>query len=72
MISFVTLEIEEWDGVGGESQEGAGHKKRGGVKRGGEKGRGAAMEGGMIVRGAETAAERARGREEAAKEQLSS
>ena len=30
------------------------------------------MEGGMIVRGAETVAERARGGEEAAKEQLSS
>lgn len=33
---------------------------------------GTAWEGGMIVRGAETVAERARGREEATEEQLSS
>lgn len=54
------------------SQEGAGRRKRGGVKRGGERGGAAAWEGGMIVRGGETVVERARGREEAAKEQLSS
>lgn len=82
LISFVTLEFEEYSGVGGKRvRREQVIEKRGGVKRGGgkngvvvveEEERGQHGRGGMIVRGAETVAERARGREEAAKEQISS